>query len=439
MNDIAGIPYFEAEFNKDGTLASQAEITLPANTTDLFVMSHGWNNDADAARTLYRDFFTSFQAVAQANDLSGRKLAIVGVIWPSKKFDELVAASSASADAQGSAGLSPAHTESQKLLEEKLDSMKAMFTEPAQQKTLDEARALLPDLEEKASARKEFVNKIRSLLDPSAANKEDASETFFKDDGNELMKNLKIAEDDVDDEVSGDSQGSASLPLGVGTIPTSQGGAAGLLSFLSGFKAAAMNVLNFTTYYEMKARAGNVGKNGVSKVVDKLAPKVQRVHLIGHSFGGRVVTATAANSTTNKIKSMSLLQTAFSHNGFSKSMGGFFRSVVDNKRVDGPILVTHTRNDKAVGIAYPLASKISGDATAAFGDENDKFGGLGRNGAQKMEENEVVKGSLQPETGSYSFQPRKFFNLEGGNFITGHGDVTGKQVAHAVRRAVATT
>lgn len=439
MNDIAGIPYFEAEFNKDGTLATQGEITLPANTTDLFVMSHGWNNDADAARTLYRGFFESFQAVAQPNDLAGRTLAIVGVIWPSKKFDELVAASSASADAQGSAGLTAAHNESQKLLEEKLEAMKAMFTEPAQQKTLDEATKLLPDLEEKASARKEFVNKIRSLLDPAAANKEDASETFFKDDGNELMKNLKIAEDDVDDEVSGDSEGSASLPLGVGTIPASQGGAAGLLSFLSGFKAAAMNVLNFTTYYEMKTRAGNVGKNGVSKVVDKLAPKVQRVHLIGHSFGGRVVTAAAANSATNKIKTMSLLQTAFSHNGFSKSMGGFFRSVVDSKRVDGPILVTHTKNDKAVGIAYPLASKISGDATAAFGDENDKFGGLGRNGAQQMEQDEVVKGSLQPENGNYSFQPRKFFNLEGSAFISGHGDVTGKQVAHAVRRAVATT
>jgi len=212
-----------------------------------------------------------------------------------------------------------------------------------------------------------------------------------------------------------------------------------LLSFLSGFKAAAMNVLNFATYYEMKARAGNVGKNGVSKVVDKLAPKVQRVHLIGHSFGGRVVTAAAANSATNKIKTMSLLQTAFSHNGFSRSMGGFFRSVVDSNRVDGPILVTHTKNDKAVGIAYPLASKISGDATAGFGDENDKFGGLGRNGAQEMEQNEVVKGSLQPENGNYSFQPGQFFNLEASALISGHGDVTGKQVAHAVRRAVATT
>jgi hypothetical protein len=437
MNAIAGIPYVEAQFNKDGTPSSQNQINLSPGVTDLFVISHGWNNDANEARDLYRKLFENFVAVAQPNDLPDREFAILGVIWPSKKFDELVAASSAPNSAQGSAGLTAAHEESQKAVEEKLDAMKAMFSDPAQQKILDQAKALLADVEEKGSTRQEFVNKIRSLLDPSAANDEDASKTFFKEDGNELMKNLKVAEDDLDDEVAGEGEGSASLPLGVGTVQPPQGGAAGLATFLSGFKAAVMNVLNFTTYYEMKTRAGNVGRNGVAKVIDTLAPKVQRLHLIGHSFGGRVVTAAAANSTTDKIKSMSLLQTAFSHNGFSKSMGGFFRSVVDKKRVNGPILVTHTKNDKAVGIAYPLASKIVGDATAAFGDENDKFGGLGRNGVQKMEANEFIKGSLLPETGSYSFQAGKFFNLEGGNFITGHGDITGKQIAHAVRIAIA--
>ena len=434
MNDIAGIPYTEAQFDKNGGLENQ--VNLPAGVTDLVIMSHGWNNDADAARTLYRNFFENFVAVAQSNDLPGRNFAIVGVIWPSKKFDELVAASSAPGSAEGSAALTAAHKESLKAVEEKLETMKQLFSEPAQRQTLDEVKALLPDIEDKASARKEFVNKIRSLLDPSAANDEDASATFFKDDGNELMKNLKVAEDDLDQEVVGEGEGSASLPLGVGTMQPPQGGAAGLATFLSGFKASVMNVLNYTTYYEMKARAGNVGKNGVAKLIDKLAPQVDRIHLIGHSFGGRVVTATAANSSTDKIKSMSLLQTAFSHNGFSKTMKGFFRSVVDQKRVKGPILVTYTKNDTAVGVAYPLASKIVGDATAAFGDENDKFGGLGRNGAQQMEAGEVVKSNLLDATGDYQFQTGKFFNLEGSTFIKGHGDVTGKEIAHAVRKAV---
>jgi hypothetical protein len=156
------------------------------------------------------------------------------------------------------------------------------------------------------------------------------------------------------------------------------------------------------------------------------------------------VTAAASGSTTNKIKTMSLLQTAFSHNGFSKSMNGFFRDVVDKKRVTGPILVTHTPNDKAVGIAYPTASRLSGTVAAAFGDKNDPFGGLGRNGAQKMEANEVVGGvdQLLPVGGAYPWQPGRFHNLEGSKFIVdpkggdAHGFVTGKEIAWAISRAI---
>lgn len=435
MNEIAGIPYVEARFNKDGSLANSDQVKLPAGVTDLFVISHGWNNDDDEARGLYQRLFENFVALGQPGDFADRSFAILGVIWPSKKFDELVAISGAPGGAEGSASLAAADTASHQALEAKLERMKEFFTEPGQQQTLDEAKALLPEIESKGSARQEFVNKIRSLLDPTAADKGDASETFFKDDGNELMKNLKVAEDDLDEEVAG-TGGSASLPLGVGSVHPPEGGAAGLATFLSGFKAAAMNVLNFTTYFEMKARAGNVGKTGVAKLIDKLAPELQRIHLIGHSFGGRVVTAAAANSSVDKIKSMSLLQTAFSHNGFSKSMKGFFRSVVDQKRISGPILVTHTKNDKAVGVAYPLASRINHEVAADFGDENDKFGGLGRNGAQKMETDEVIKGNLLDAGGDYSFQTGKFFNLEGSAFIKGHGDVTGKEIANAVRKAI---
>ena len=434
MDNIAGIPYVEAQFDKNGTL--QDQVTLPAGVTDLFVMSHGWNNNADDARGLYTRLFTNFIAVAQPGDLPGRSFAILGVIWPSKQFDELVAAAGVPGDAQGSAALQAHDEGSLKALSEKLDRMAEFFTSPAEQQIIAEAKALLPDLEEKTSARNAFVEKIRSLLDKGAANKEDASASFFKQSGDDLMNNLKVDVDDLDDDVK-EASGAMSMGLGVGTVPKVEGGAAGLGALLSGFKAAAMNVLNFTTYYEMKARAGTVGKNGVGPLIDKLAPQVQRIHLIGHSFGGRVVTSTAANSTTDKIRSMSLLQTAFSHNGFSLSQGGFFRAVVDTHRVHGPILVTHTKNDKAVGVAYPLASRINGDKAAAFGDENDKFGGLGRNGTQKMESGEAEFGNLLPAGSTYSFQPSKFFNMEGSPFISGHSDICGKEIAHAIRVAIA--
>src|SRR6266404_328625 len=172
MSDIAGIPYVEAQFDKSGALEKQ--VNLPAGVTDLFVMSHGWNNNSADARELYRKFFEHFAAVAQPNDLTGRSFAIVGVIWPSKKFDELVAVSGVPGGAQGAASLSAADAGSRQALEEKLERMKETFVGPRQHQILDEAKALLPDIEERASARRAFVEKIRTLLDPAAANKEDA-------------------------------------------------------------------------------------------------------------------------------------------------------------------------------------------------------------------------------------------------------------------------
>ena len=432
MNDIAGIPYFAAEFDTSGNLKSP--VTLPNDVTDAIVVSHGWNNNREDAESLYRGLFTNFAAVGGAP--ANRKVAIIGVIWPSKRFDELVAATASSDAASGAAALqSKASKESDAMLVAKLREMASFFTTDTQRATLRELEALIPDLQDKKTAQRAFVEKVRSLLDPSAADKEDASKTFFADDGAEIMQRLKISEEDFDAALVEDG-GSASLPLGVGTVKPATGGAAGITGFLSGIKAAAMNVLNFGTYFEMKARAGKVGAKGVAPLIDGLPAHVQRVHLVGHSFGGRVVTAAAASSTTDRIRSMSLLQTAFSHNGFSKEKGGAFRAVVDKQRVNGPIIVTHSVNDKAVGVAYPMASRISGDTTAAFGDKNDKFGGLGRNGAQHLAATEVSEGKLLATGAAYQFAPGKFFNLESAEFIKGHSDITGKEVAHAIRSAM---
>jgi hypothetical protein len=433
MNDIAGIPYFVAEFDINGRLKSP--VILPADVDEVIVMSHGWNNDQADAESLYSRLFTNFAALGGA---PRGKAAIVGVIWPSKRFDELVAAAAQTNGGGGAASVgSKASKESDAMLVARLREMATFFTSAQQKATLKELETLIPDLEDKASARRAFVEKVRSLLDPKAADKEDASKTFFTDDGAEIMKRLEIAEEDFDDTITGDNGGSASLPLGVGVVKPATGGAAGIFGFLSGIKAAAMNVLNFTTYYEMKSRAGKVGANGVAPFIDSLPAHVKRIHLVGHSFGGRVVTSAAANSTTDRIASMSLLQTAFSHNGFSKEKKGFFRTVVDKKRVNGPIIVTHSVKDKAVGIAYPIASRLNGDTTSGLGDKNDNFGGLGRNGAQHMGAGEVNEGKLLAAGGAYQFRPGVIFNLEANDLIPGHSDITGREVAHAVRSAMA--
>ena len=72
--------------------------------------------------------------------------------------------------------------------------------------------------------------------------------------------------------------------------------------------------------------------------------------------------------------------------GFVAKVLAGFRTVLQDRRISGPLLVTHTKNDRAVGVAYPLASRIANDAAAALGDENDPYAGLGRNGAQRTPE-----------------------------------------------------
>lgn len=426
MADIAGISYFEVEFDKNGGI--KRDVTLPAGFTDLFVFSHGWNNDATEARDLYTKFFATFAKVAEAQfDLGAMKPAILGVFWPSKRFNENLAVSGgpdSDAAAVGGAG------DSATKVENKLDELKQLFSSAEEKQTLEEAKQLVPDLQDKATARRQFVQKIRSLVDPSAANDEDASNAFFDNDEDELMDalNLRLTASQADEE-----EDLAVAAIGAPRKRLDEVVAAG--NVLSGFFNSAVNLLNFTTYYEMKTRAGTVGSNGLAIVIDRLAPSVNAIHLIGHSFGGRVVTAAAAAAGNRKFKSMTLLQAAFSHNGFSKSMNGFFRKVVDEKKVSGPILITHSDKDRAVGIAYPLASRLNEDDRMTLGDANDRFGGIGRNGAQKTDE--AVKITMLEATGSYQFSDGKLFNLNGDQIIAGHGDVFRKPCVFAVLSAIA--
>lgn len=432
MPDIAGFPYFEVQFTKEGTIHDTQEVQratdgIAAGTfTDLFVFSHGWNNDLNDARQLYRNFFASVRSLLDAGTapkLTGRKFAVLGVLWPSKKFAdrELIPSGAASA-------ASPITDE---IVNEQLERLKEALDTPEASVQLDEASALLPELEFDPAAREAFVEKVRSLLPPPGEDEEVAGE-FFTLPGDEVMAQL-------------------SVPLTMPSAPAdpddaSGGGAVGFRDFFSGAKAAAQRVLNYATYYVMKGRAGTVGSGGLAKMlagIKRATPNV-KVHLIGHSFGARVVTAAAhaiGGDPATRPASMSLLQAAFSHNAFATKFDGkrdgFFRGLVSGKKVAGAIVITHTKNDRAVGTAYPIASKLARQDAAALGDENDRFGGLGRNGAIGKFTPEAQAGTLQGVGASYAFSAGKLFNLEASAFIKDHGDVAGKEVAAAVLSAVA--
>lgn len=438
MEQFSGFPYFPVQFTKEAALFSQAEVTALKDflrqgvTTDLIVISHGWNNNMDEAKELYARFFANLRALIDAGTIVGlanRKWAVMGVLWPSKKFEEKELIPSGAAGVDSIAGMAT--------LKAKLTGLKGVFDSPQADQTLEALQKLLPKLEDSASAQKEFVEKVRSLLHKKAVDEEDGSELFFKVPAGEMLEKLRKPV----------SFTTARAPMNAGgAAAIGTGGAAGIGEFFSGIWSGVRNLLNYTTYYQMKERAGLVGANGVNPILRALKAEHAglKVHLIGHSFGGRLVAATVAGSndaTLLPVTTLSLLQAAFSHYGFAEkwddSHNGFFRRVVTGKAVAGPAIITCTANDKAVGLAYPIASLLAGQVAAALGDKDDKYGGIGRNGAQKTPESTDL--SLLDVGGSYQLTNGRLHNLSTDRFIKDHSDVDNKQVVYAVASAIATT
>jgi hypothetical protein len=445
MNNIKGIPYSEVVFDKNGS--RQNTPVIPNGTSDLIVMSHGWNNTPAAAVDLYTKLFSNFADVTAGDHaIAARRIAIVGVIWPSKKFDDLMTQLEGYGKTPGGAKSLTAADQAQAeaAMLEAINRAAPIFDDPGDDELIARLRALIPKLEDDSKSQEEFVTILRELIDPDNQHQdhrssEDSSDIFFEAQPAFIFKNasqsvpVTATQSDPDETQAEEA------------APADQiGGEKALGRFHSKAANAVTNLMNLSTYFEMKQRAGTIGKNGVAPLIDELSGHVLQVHLAGHSFGGRVVTAAAANSTTKKLRSMSLLQAAFSQNAFSKVRQGFFRAVISDRRVSGPILVTNTKKDLSVGLAYPAASRISGDTAAAFGGPDDPFGALGSNGAQRMEPGEVSNSAtvLEPVHFNYKWEPGRVHNLKDDRFIVdpkggdAHGFVFVPQVAWAISRAL---
>ncbi|MGH6944709.1 MAG: hypothetical protein ACREH6_10880 [Geminicoccaceae bacterium] len=443
MAEISGFPYFEAQFTKKGKPVDPAEpeAVLAAararRIDDLVVVSHGWNNDMADARTLYRALFEQVRGALDAGaapGLAGRRIAVLGVLWPSKKFadDDLIPGGAASfGDA----------VEGQDV-QRRLEDLKGTFDRP-DAAPLERAKQLVPHLEGDPRAQREFVNLIRSVLPRPEDTADDASDVFFDLPGDEV---LRLLEPPV--LPGGGAPGGGGGALGIGLMEEAAappvGGAAGIGDLFSGITAAARRLLNYATYYQMKERAGKIGAGSLNPLVREIkgAGADLKVHLVGHSFGGRLVAAAALGAPGSRaagLASMTLLQAAFSHNGFALDFDGerdgFFREVVEKGKVAGPILITYTKNDRAVGIAYPLASRFARQDASDFGDQDDIYGGIGRNGA--IHTPEAVRGELLPQGGQYSpLAAGKLYNLRADAFIKDHSDVAGPEVARAMLAAL---
>lgn len=431
-------PYAEVEIESNGKLHDPQQIeaarTAVAETNDVLVIVHGWNNDMRAARGLYERLANSLAAVRGQGYAADRKIAIIGVLWPSIKWadDDQIAGGGASNDTEEAALVA-------QIGDSGLDPDVAKELQNLVQTTHLESEV----------ARHEYLELLRSqLAQPVNDADEDApSDSFLKGDTEILFADAEQT-DDFDDlvETQGGApdpaffSGSAAQTDDSDSIDEVQGGIAGKIVDFVNPVPAARKLLNLTTYQTMRDRSGVVGGIGIAELIGNLQGESRRIHLIGHSFGARAVTA-AANAANTPVHALVLLQGAFSHYGFAENWNnqranGLFRAVP--ARIHGPLVITHTKNDKAVGFYYALASRLARQVGVGLGGgPNDRYGGIGRNGALKTPE-ALTAGKLEDVDYQYAFKARLVSNLQADAYISDHSDVTGEQVAYAILSAITT-
>ncbi len=443
----------------DGTNCHEQLLAMVSQTDDLIVISHGWNNDVPEAQALYDGFFDSVRKAWSAAGLGAADAGRTGVLaiyWPSKRFDEADLISGNAASVEGAGG----SIDFQAKIEAQIANLKDASGQfgTAEQQLLDQALAQSQSLDDPA-AQNEYVKALVQLF-PQPAEPDPGLDVI---DSNTAGQNGAGILQEIETQLGGApvaapdaNAGGAGGSIGeVGTADAGGGSSVGTgtaqsLNIIGDVKRAAWMLLNLTTYYVMKERGGTIGSLAAALVVAALQRNPNlRVHLVGHSFGGRLVTSLAnalPSSGGVAAETMMLLQAAYSHYGLAPAPApgspnpnrpvGAFRGVVENKKVRRLIQITKSDHDWAIGAAYPVASFIAHQTAAGIpiavpGTASSPWGGMGANGAQETPE--AFLASMLDGNAAYPALPqgKTIRSLNGDAFISGHGSVTGAQVAWA--------
>lgn len=450
MTTIAEFPFFPLSFDKDGTPTDAAQLTAleqavtKDGATDVIFISHGFRNDEGDATNLYTQFLTNLRTHLGADEfkaLSPRKFAVGAVFWPSKSFKE----ASASVDGGHAQSIGDDDNSGRAEAVAALTDMRDNVATPAQKQNLDKAIAMLDQLEDNPDKQNEFVKLVLSLTDDVKLEASEGLDALRAKDGVDVLANLKMPIILPTTDGDGGEGGTASFTPG--TAVDGDGSTQGFGSFFGKIFGAVGTLANVTTWYVMKNRSGVVGAAGVADAIRaiKTLPSSPRVHLVGHSLGGRLM-ASASKSLASPLlhpDSLTLLEAAFSHYGFSaqgpSNPEGFFRAVIANKVVKGPTVATYSSKDIVVGLTYAVASRLAGDNTKAVGDANDQYGGIGRNGVQNCDVG--VLDTLHAAGTPYAdIPPGKVVCYNGSDgLINNHSDITNPAVTYLFASALTHT
>ena len=441
-----GEPVWDLVFDEKGGLTTPADRrafldgVAASGVTDLFVFSHGWGTSEAAAHDLYGAMFPLIRDAAAAMPGLG-PVGFAGVYWPSLWFPDTPATPAAAVGSTqaGTGGVVDDNAGTAMLTGAEIAaSLQPGFADPQQAETvtrigmlIDEGAAVGPT--ESDAAKESLLNElsglVASLVPPAPPGGE------FEDSGETAL--LLTSDPKRDYQATAEVFGSAA----------SGSSTQGLGDWFGKALNGAKDAVRVLSYSVMKARAGDIGRSGLGPLLTDLhtrSPQL-RVHLIGHSFGARLVSFALSGLSIpaeSPVASLVLLQGAFSHWSFARAQDNPFGSAGalagQADGVHGPLVATFSTFDWALCRWYPKASFLAQQDTEA--QVADRWGGMGSDGFQAVA---PVEDRAMPAGGGtgYSFAPGTFYrvdaaavidNVQNEPFAGAHSDIHKPAVAQLV-------
>jgi hypothetical protein len=408
----------------DGSMLSQTALGRVADPTagitDVFFTSHGWKGDVKAAVEQYDRWIGAMAALEAdrayaAKRRPGFKPLIVGLHWPSLPWGDE-------------------------------DLGDAVQNPPLEREVNDYAQRIA-DTETARGA-------IRSILETATHAASDTLPDTAKAAYQTLFKESGLGAGDVGAAPGADQDGFDPQAI----VNENKAAKSDLGNFFSTLKDHLLSPLRQTSFWAMKKRAHEFGESGAHDLLCALqsaAPATTRFHLMGHSFGCIVVSATVAGGAASRplvrpADSLFLVQGALSLWAFAPDIPyatgtpGYFHEVVQKGLVAGPIVTTRSKFDTAVGRFYPQGAKLK-QQFVLVDSEFPKYGGVGAFGIQGTAAHPQDL-PIKPATSPYGFRPGSIYNVEASRVIKqmdgasgAHSDIAHPEVAHVFWEAAIAT
>jgi hypothetical protein len=413
--DTSGV---ERTDDPDGWM-SRRVLNLATNSpvTDVFVMSHAWKGDIPTARKQYDAWNSTMlrrdEDILRARNRPGFQSLFVVLHWPSQPWGD-----------------------------EEFGTT-AEFSTPARPEVIE---ALIDAYAARIADTPVARRALRTIL--TAVNRQPIAAALPPD----VLSAYRVLDQEA-------ALGSAGEGAAAGADrepfdPEQRFQAARFRSTLSlsgpEYAASFLSPLRQLSFWKMQDRGRRIGESAAHDLLQALLGirSDLRIHLMGHGFGCILLSAAVAGPVDRPgllrpVQSLVLVQGALSlwsyceDIPYRRGMPGYFRRVIADSRVAGPIVTTQSCFDTAVGRWYPLAAGAARQIGFASG-ELPRYGGSGTFGMRGPGLNVVdveIKATDQP----YDFGGNRIFNLEsssvirnGGGASGAHNDIDHPEVAHAV-------